>query len=414
MELISFKTRGMGSAMAELLVLPIYASLPTDMQAKIFEKTPDGARKVVLATNIAETSITIDNIVYVIDPGFAKQNAYNPKTGMESLVVVPSSRASADQRAGRAGRVKPGKCFRLYTRWSFENELEEQNAPEIQRTNLGSVVLMLKSIGIDDLIHFDFMDAPPPETLMKSLEQLYALAALNDQGELTKLGRRMAEFPMDPMLSKTIVQSVKYKCTDEVLTICSMLSAGNSVFYRPKDKAIHADNAVKNFHRPGGDHLMLLNVYKQWEETNFSVPWCFENYCQNRTLKMVRDIREQLVELCDRVEIVPKSNPNDIDAIRKSICSGFFFNTAKLSKSGSYKTVKHPHQVDIHPQSSLHKHFPKMVLYHELVLTTKEFMRNVIEIQPEWLLEVAPHYYQGQDLGYEGKVSKNKGTAVSR
>merc|ERR1719359_1100097 len=180
MELIDFKTRGLGSAMAELLVLPIYATLPTDMQAKIFEPTPEGARKVVLATNIAETSITIDNIVYVIDPGFAKQNAYNPKTGMESLVVVPSSKAAADQRAGRAGRVKPGKCFRLYTKWSFEHELEDQNAPEIQRTNLGGVVLMLKSIGIDDLINFDFMDAPPPETLMKSLEQLYALAALND------------------------------------------------------------------------------------------------------------------------------------------------------------------------------------------------------------------------------------------
>merc|ERR1719359_2809514 len=285
MELIDFKTRGLGSAMAELLVLPIYATLPTDMQAKIFEATPEGARKIVLATNIAETSITIDNIVYVIDPGFAKQNAYNPKTGMESLVVNPCSKASANQRAGRAGRVKPGKCFRLYTKWSFENELEDQNSPEVQRTNLGGVVLMLKSIGIDDLINFDFMDAPPPETLMKALEHLYALGALNAQGELTKVGRRMAEFPMDPTLSKAIVHSAKLKCTDEIITVCAMVSCGNNIFFRPKDKAIHADNAVKNFHRPGGDHLMLLNVYKQWEETNFSVPWCFENYIQNRTLK---------------------------------------------------------------------------------------------------------------------------------
>jgi pre-mRNA-splicing factor ATP-dependent RNA helicase DHX16 len=332
---------------------------------------------------------------------------------METLVVVPSSKAAADQRAGRAGRVKPGKCFRLYTKWSFEHELEDQNAPEIQRTNLGGVVLMLKSIGIDDLINFDFMDAPPPETLMKALEHLYALGALNAQGELTKVGRRMAEFPMDPTLSKAIVHSAKLKCTDEIITVCAMVSCGNNIFFRPKDKAIHADNAVKNFHRPGGDHLMLLNVYKQWEETNFSVPWCFENYIQNRTLKMARDIREQILEMCERTELICKSN-NDVDLIRKSITAGYFHNTARLNKSGSYTTVKSPHQVEIHPSSSLQGQFPKMVIYNELVMTTKEYMRNVIEIKPEWLMEVAPHYYQSKDIGYEGKVSKNKGTAVSR
>merc|ERR1719359_118850 len=220
MELLQYKTRGLGSAMAELLVLPIYATLPTDMQAKIFEATPEGARKIVLATNIAETSITIDNIVYVIDPGFCKQNTFNPRTGMESLVVNPCSKASANQRAGRAGRVKPGKCFGLYTKWSFENELDDDNAPEIQRSNLCHVVLMLKSIGIEDLLHFDFMDPPPPETLIKALEQLYALSALNDQGDLTKAGRRMAEFPMDPQLSKVLMASEKYKCVDEMVTCC--------------------------------------------------------------------------------------------------------------------------------------------------------------------------------------------------
>jgi pre-mRNA-splicing factor ATP-dependent RNA helicase DHX16 len=207
------------------------------MQAKIFEPTPEGARKVVLATNIAETSITIDGVVFVIDPGFVKQNAYNPRTGMSSLVVVPvspatlnpasevarltifpaqCSRASANQRAGRAGRVGPGKSFRLYTKWAFANELEENTVPEIQRTNLGMVVLLLKSLGINDLIGFEFLDPPPGETLMRALELLYALGALNDRGELTKLGRRMAEFPVDPMLSKAIISSENYSCTDEV------------------------------------------------------------------------------------------------------------------------------------------------------------------------------------------------------
>ncbi|OUM65160.1 hypothetical protein PIROE2DRAFT_7879 [Piromyces sp. E2] len=136
----------LGSKIKELIICPIYASLPSDLQGKIFEPTPEGARKVVLATNIAETSITIDGIVYVIDPGFAKQNSYNPRTGMESLIVTPCSRASANQRAGRAGRVGPGMCFRLYTAWAYQNELEENTIPEIQRTNLGTVVLMLKVI----------------------------------------------------------------------------------------------------------------------------------------------------------------------------------------------------------------------------------------------------------------------------
>ncbi|KAK4999123.1 Cyclin-dependent kinase catalytic subunit, partial [Cryomyces antarcticus] len=167
--------RKLGNKAPELIIAPIYANLPTDLQAKIFEPTPPNARKVVLATNIAETSLTIDGIVYVIDPGFVKENVYNPKTGMESLVVTPCSRASANQRAGRAGRVGPGKCFRLYTKWAFMNELEENTTPEIQRTNLNSVVLLLKSLNINDLIDFDFMDAPPPDTLIKALEQLFAL-----------------------------------------------------------------------------------------------------------------------------------------------------------------------------------------------------------------------------------------------
>ncbi|KAF4745931.1 putative pre-mRNA-splicing factor ATP-dependent RNA helicase dhx16, partial [Perkinsus olseni] len=209
MELITFRTRGLGSRMAELRVLPIYASLPTDMQAKIFEPTPPGARKAIIATNIAETSLTIDNIVYVVDPGFCKQTGYNPKTGMESLQEVPCSRASADQRAGRAGRVRAGKSFRLFTRWAFEHEMEAQNAPEILRTNLGGVVLMMKSIGIDDLLNFDFMDPPPPQTLAKALEQLYALQALSSTGQLTKLGRRMATLPMDPCMSKAILAADK-------------------------------------------------------------------------------------------------------------------------------------------------------------------------------------------------------------
>ena len=217
-EMLVARTRGLGKTIGELIVLPIYSTLPSDMQAKIFEPTPKGARKIVLATNIAETSLTIDNIIYVIDCGFAKMTCFNPRSGLEMLAVTPISKASADQRAGRAGRVSPGKCFRLYTLWSFQHELEQNAIPEIQRTNLGGVVLMLKCLGIDNLITFDFLDPPSHEMLMRALEQLYAIGALNDKAELTRLGRRMAEFPTDPLLAKVIIQSEKYKCVEQVTT----------------------------------------------------------------------------------------------------------------------------------------------------------------------------------------------------
>ncbi|KAG2060572.1 pre-mRNA splicing factor [Suillus hirtellus] len=419
--------RALGNKIAELIICPIYANLPSDMQAKIFEPTPDGARKVVLATNIAETSITIEGVVFVIDPGFVKQNSYNPRTGMSSLIVVPCSRASANQRAGRAGRVGPGKAFRLYTKWAFANELEENTVPEIQRTNLGMTVLLLKSLGINNFMEFEFMDPPPGETLIRALELLYALGALNDRGELTKLGRRMAEFPVDPMLSKAIISSEKYSCTDEVLTIIAMLSESSSLFYRPKDKKMHADQARQNFVRTGGDHFTLLNVWEQWADTNYSQQFCYEQFLQFKSLSRARDIRDQLAGLCERVEVVIQSNPNanDVSPVQKAITSGYFYNTAQLQKSGdSYRTLKTHHTVYIHPSSSLFQHQPpvKTVLYYELVMTSKSYMRQVLfptnhmhliilllirqimEIKPSWLMEgkyyhsIAPHYFKAADL----------------
>ncbi|KAL7747311.1 hypothetical protein RI367_007365 [Sorochytrium milnesiophthora] len=422
-EQLTSMARVLGNKIKELIVCPIYSSLPSDMQSKIFEPTPEGARKVVLATNIAETSITIDGIVFVIDPGFAKQKSYNPRTGMESLTVTPCSRASANQRAGRAGRVGPGKCFRLYTAWAYQNELEESTIPEIQRTNLGSTVLLLKSLGINDLISFDFMDPPPAETLSRALEQLYALGALNDRGELTKLGRRMAEFPLDPMLSKTLIASETYQCSEEIASIIAMLDVQNSVFFRPKDKAMHADKARQGFFKPSGDHLSLLNVWNQWVETNYSIQWCFENFIQHRSMKRARDVRDQLVTLMERVEVdmVSNEDSNDTAPVRKAVTAGFFYNTCRIDKSGeSYRTIKHNTTVTIHPTSALFKTNPKYVIYHELVLTTKEFMRQVIEIDPEWLLQVAPHYYKAKELeegnkgvGGKRKMPKVEGKAIA-
>lgn len=398
------RTRGLTKSIGDMIILPIYSSLPSDMQAKIFEPTPEGSRKIILATNIAETSLTIDNIIYVIDCGLSKQTCFNPASGLESLVVTPISRASADQRAGRAGRVAEGKCFRLYTLHHFLHSLEDNTIPEVQRCNLGSVTLMLKCLGIENLLAFDFLDQPPYETLMRALEQLYALGALNDKGELTRLGRKMAEFPIDPQLSKTMIGAETYKCVDQVVTICAMLSVGNTIFFRPKEKALHADNAKLNFSKAGGDHLALLNVFNQWKEVNYSENWCYDNFIQVRSMRRARDVKEQLAKICERVDIDFKDPTlsvyeDDLGTnIRKCFVHGFFYNAAKRNDNGLYRTVKNAHTVKIHPSSFLHKAEPDWVIYFELVLTTQEFMRNNIAIEPTWLTEIAPHYYKQSDI----------------
>lgn len=412
-EILTERVKALGSRIRELIILPIYANLPSEMQAKIFEETPPGARKVVLATNIAETSLTIDGIAYVIDPGYAKQNYFNARSGMESLVVVPISRASANQRAGRAGRVGPGKCFRLYTKWAFENEMEENTVPEIQRVNLGNVVLQLKSLGISDLINFDYLDPPPAETLILAMEQLYALKALNHKGELTLTGRKMAEIPVDPMMARMILAAGQYGVIEEILTVAAMLSVNGAIFYRPKDKAIHADTARRNFFHPDGDHLTLMNVYNEWANTDYSSQWCYEVFIQHRSMKRARDIRDQLTGLMERVEIQLSSNPTESIGIRKAITAGYFYHVARFSKGGMYKTAKKGQTVMMHPQSCLAEDLPRWVVYHELVLTTKEYMRNVVVIDGKWLLEVAPHYYRDnevQDMTSK-KMPKVKGKA---
>lgn len=404
--------RKLGNAAPELLICPIYANLPTDLQQKIFDPTPPKVRKVVLATNIAETSLTIDGIVYVIDPGYVKENRYTPATNMESLVSVPISRASANQRAGRAGRNQPGKCFRLYTKWAYYNDLPESTTPEIQRTNLNSIVLLLKSLGINDLINFDFMDPPAPDMLIRSLEQLYALGALNDKGELTKVGRQMAEFPTDPMLAKAVLQADKEGCVEEVLSIIAMLGEASALFYRPKDKKLQADAARARFtSKEGGDHISYLNIWNQWVDADFSYVWAKENFLQQRSLTRARDVRDQLAKLCDRVEVTLSScGTSNLPPIQRAITAGFFPNAARLQRSGdSYRTVKNNLTVHIHPSSVLMDVRPKWVIFYELVLTSKEFMRSVMPLQPEWLMEVAPHYYKPKDvesLGVDRKMPK--------
>jgi pre-mRNA-splicing factor ATP-dependent RNA helicase DHX15/PRP43 len=231
---------------------------------------------------------------YVIDPGFAKQKVYNPRIRVESLLVSPISQASAHQRAGRAGRTQPGKCFRLYTEGSFKKDLQEQTYPEMLRSNLSTVVLQLKKLGIDDLVHFDFMDPPAPETLMRALELLNYLGALDDDGNLTQVGALMSEFPLDPQLGKMLVTSPQFKCSNEALSITAMLSVPN-VFMRPRDVQKQADEAKARFAHVDGDHLTLLNVYHAYKQAGEDAQWCYDHFINTRAIKSAESVRSQLV-----------------------------------------------------------------------------------------------------------------------
>lgn len=403
-EILYERMKALGNQVPELIILPVYSSLPSEMQSRIFEPAPPGARKVVIATNIAETSITIDGIYYVVDPGFVKQNAYDPRLGMDSLVVTPISQAQARQRAGRAGRTGPGKCYRLYTEAAFRNEMLPNTVPDIQRQNLSHTILQLKAMGINDLLGFDFMDPPPAQTMITALESLYALSALDDEGLLTRLGRKMADFPMDPSRAKMLIASVDLECSKEILTIVAMLEAQN-VFYRPKEKQQQADAKKAKFHQPEGDHLTLLAVYNGWEGSRFSNPWCFENFIQARTIKRAADVRKQLVAIMDRYHHEVISCGKNYNRVRRAITAGFFRHAAKKDPTEGYKTLVEGTPVAIHPSSSLFNRSPEWVIYHELVLTSREYMREIITIEPKWLTEVAPTFFKTAD---SNKISKRK------
>lgn len=398
------RIKGLGKNVPELIILPVYSALPSEMQSRIFEPAPPGKRKVVVATNIAEASLTIDGIYYVVDPGFAKQNVYNPKLGLDSLVITPISQASAKQRAGRAGRTGPGKCYRLYTESAYRNEMLPTTVPEIQRINLGLTTLNMKAMGINDLLSFDFMDPPPPQALISAMEQLYSLGALDEEGLLTKLGRKMAEFPLEPPLSKMLLASVDLGCSDEILTIIAMLQTQN-IFYRPREKQAQADQKRAKFFQPEGDHLTLLAVYEAWKAKNFSGPWCFENFVQSRSLRRAQDVRKQLLTIMDRYKLDVISAGKNFTKIRKAIAAGFFFHAARKDPQEGYRTLVENQPVYIHPSSALFQRQPDWVIYYELVMTTKEYMREVTVVDPKWLVELAPRFFKVAD---PTKLSKRK------
>ncbi|KAL5111215.1 Pre-mRNA-splicing factor ATP-dependent RNA helicase PRP16 [Taenia crassiceps] len=381
-----------------LCVLPIYSQLPSDLQAKIFQKTEDNTRKCVVATNIAETSLTVDGIRYVIDAGYCKLKVFNPRIGMDALQLFPISQANANQRAGRAGRTGPGVAYRLYTIGQFEEEMLVSSVPEIQRTNLANVVLLLKSLGVRDLMRFHFMDPPPQDNILNSMCQLWVFGALDNTGGLTQLGRQMVEFPLDPALSKLLLVACEMGCSEEALTIVSMLSVP-SIFFRPKGREEDADLAREKFQVPESDHLTYLNVFIRWRKSGYSSSFCTRNFIHVKAMRKVREVRQQLKEIMEQHKVALCSSGTDWDVVRRCLCSAFFHQAARIKGLAEYVNLRTGMPCRLHPTSSLYgmAYTPDYIIYHELVMTSKEYMQCVTAVDGRWLAEYGSIFYSVKD-----------------
>ena len=257
-----------------ILIYTLYGNQHSEEQALIFGRSADpNTRKLIFSTNIAETSLTIDGIVYVIDCGYVKQKSYNPRTGMDALVVVPVSKVQAIQRAGRAGRTQPGKCYRLYSEKFYLEEMKENTVPEILRVNLANVLLNLKDMGFHDVINFDFMEKPDNDAILQALKQLYLLSAIDQDGQITRLGQEMCKFPLEPSYAKALLSSILMKCQDEMLTIVSLLSSEN-IWHKPsrvnQTEFERFESVQKEFLDLDGDHHTLLKIYSRWKRNGFN------------------------------------------------------------------------------------------------------------------------------------------------
>lgn len=398
----------LGEGTPLMSILPIYSQLPADLQAKIFDRAEEGTRKCIVSTNIAETSLTVDGIIYVIDSGYCKFKVYNPKMGMDSLTVFPISQAAANQRSGRAGRTGPGTCYRLFTESAYRNEMLLASVPEIQRTNLGNVVLLLKSLNVDNLLEFDFMDPPPQDNILNSMYQLWILSALDNTGALTPMGRQMVEFPLDPPLAKMLLVGGRFGCTSEVVTIVSMLSVP-SVFFRPPDRAEESDSAREKFFVPESDHLTLLNVYQQWKANGYRAEWCSDHFLHAKGLRKAKEVRTQMIDILTSQKIALTSCGSNWDAARKAICSAYFHQAAKMKGIGEYTNCRTGMPCFLHPSSALYGlgYTPDYVCYHELVMTSKEYMQCVTAVDPEWLAELGPMFFSIKE-GSSARLDQRK------
>ena len=414
-ELVADRLPSLPQGSDRILPLPLYAGLTTEQQMYVFEPASENHRKVIFSTNIAEASVTIDGIVYVIDSGFVKLRAYNPATGIETLTPTPVSQASATQRAGRAGRTKPGKCYRLYTEAAFDT-LPPSTVPEIQRSNLAPMILQLKALGIDNVARFDFLTPPPAELIVRALELLYSLGALDDYAKLTKpLGIRMAEIALEPMLAACLLNShlPAFNCLSEMLSIAAMTSLQGAVWFSHDNKKAE-ESARRKFAVEQGDHLTLLNVYQAFVTTGKKdAKWCQQHYLNYKSMTRAVSIRNQLKRSLERFgidvgESLSVSSVTDPilrvggadqrpkeESIRRCLTSGYFSHAARMAPDGTFRTVDGSTVLHPHPSSLMFNRKADWVVFTEVVETgEKTFVRDVTKIEKGWLVEYGREFYR--------------------
>uniref|UniRef100_A0A8C6BUA9 RNA helicase n=1 Tax=Monodon monoceros TaxID=40151 RepID=A0A8C6BUA9_MONMO len=316
-------------------------------------------------------------------------------SGLEVLAVQRVSKTQAWQRTGRAGREDSGICYRLYTEDEFE-KFEKMTVPEIQRCNLASVMLQLLAMKVPNVLTFDFMSKPSPDHVQAAIAQLELLGALeNKDGQLTltPIGRKMAAFPLEPKFAKTILLSPKFHCTEEILTIISLLSV-DSVLYNPPSRRDEVQAVRKKFISSEGDHITLLNIYRAFKNTGGNKDWCKENFVHSKNMMLVAEVRSQLRDICLKMSMPILSSRGDTESVRRCLAHSLFMSTAELQPDGSYATTDTHQPVAIHPSSVLFHCKPACVVYTELLFTNKCYMRDLCVVDAEWLYEAAPDFFR--------------------
>lgn len=399
-KLINDYAEGMDEQVPKLLALPLFAALPQHAQQRIFQPAPHRTRRVILATNIAETSVTVPGIRFVIDCGKSKIKQFRNKLGLESLLVKPISKSAAIQRKGRAGREAPGQCYRLYTEDAYKT-MEDRTIPEILRCDLSQAILTMKARGVDDVLSFPFLDRPPREALEKALLQLLHLQALSETGEISATGLKIAKFPLTPPLGRVLVEAAapSRDCVHDAIDIISALSVEN-VFLNlvTEERKEEAEEVRRELYRREGDHLTLLVTVQRYaaEDKAQRKAWCEKHYVSYRAMDSVMKIRTQLREQCKQQKLLSSedtqsdSAPSEAksNAILACILRGFIANTARLMPDGSYKTLLGNQTVAIHPSSVLFGKKVEAIVFNEFVFTGKAWARGVSAVQLDWVSEV--------------------------
>ncbi|ADN02521.1 helicase-related protein [Spirochaeta thermophila] len=370
-----------------LYVLPLYARLSKEEQEAVFPPAPPGRTKVVVATNIAETSVTIDGITTVIDPGTAKINYYNPKTFTSSLIQMPISKASAEQRRGRAGRTRPGVCYRLYTEEDFQNR-PAFTVEEIYRTDLSEVVLRMADLGIRDFASFDFISPPERAGIISAVETLHLLDALDEGNNLTPIGQMMVEFPLLPRHSRMILEAA-YRYPEvmrEVLIAASFLTTKNP-FLLPQDEELEARSAHHSFRDKLGDFVSYLKLFRAYQAARDKERFCRRYYLDERVMDEILNIEGQLEQIVVDLGL-PLQEGGPLKHYLCAVARGHIQFVCIRSGKNTYRTLT-ADKIEIHPGSVMYRERPDYIVAGEIVRTSKTFARSVSPLKEEWLDEIA-------------------------